>query len=111
MGFMQPSTSFERFLRVEQKSGESYIVPAAHYQEAVNAALGGDTVEDLGETWGVRLSAPGYMDCTDWSAPFATEEAALDHLAETFDLCRECFEDSCEAESAEACRAKSENES
>ncbi len=30
--------------------------------------------------WGARLSAPGYMDCTDW-AVFDTEEEAADHLA------------------------------
>jgi len=106
MGFMQPSTSFERFLRVEQKNGDSYIVPADVYTKEE-----GDTIEDLGLTWGVRLSAPGYMDCTDWMAPYPSEERALYDLAEVFDLCRECMEDDCEAESAEACRAKSEESS
>jgi hypothetical protein len=24
-----------------------------------------------------RLSAPGYMDCTDWSGPYETEEEAV----------------------------------
>ena len=24
-----------------------------------------------------RLSAPGYMDCTEWSGPFETEEEAV----------------------------------
>ena len=36
-------------------------------------------VEPLGAGWYSRLSAPGYMDCTEWSGPFETElEAVLD---------------------------------
>ena len=36
-------------------------------------------------TWGfgARLSAPGYMDCTDWCV-FDTEQEAIDYLEETY---------------------------
>lgn len=34
--------------------------------------------------WFSRLSAPGYMDCTDWSGPFPSEAAALAHLEEMY---------------------------
>jgi hypothetical protein len=27
-----------------------------------------------------RLSAPGYLDCTDWSGPYATEEEAVANM-------------------------------
>ena len=30
--------------------------------------------------WFSRLSAPGYMDCTEWSGPFNTEEEAAQSL-------------------------------
>ena len=30
-----------------------------------------------------RLSASGYMDCTDWSGPFETSDEAYENLAET----------------------------
>ena len=33
--------------------------------------------------YGARLSAPGYMDCTDWTV-FDTEQEAIDYLAETY---------------------------
>ena len=33
--------------------------------------------------WGARLSAPGYLDCTDWVL-FETKEEAESHLAETY---------------------------
>ena len=43
--------------------------------------------------WYARLSAPGYMDCTEWSGPFASEEEALADLVETFGLCERCKEE------------------
>ena len=33
-----------------------------------------------------RLSAPGYMDATDWTGPFATEEAALEAVQELYEV-------------------------
>jgi hypothetical protein len=33
--------------------------------------------------FGARLSAPGYMDCTEWSV-FATEEEAREYLVEVY---------------------------
>lgn len=33
--------------------------------------------------YGARLSAPGYMDCTDWCV-FDTEQEAIDYLEETY---------------------------
>lgn len=33
-----------------------------------------------------RLSAPGYMDCTEWTGPFATEVGARLYLADTYDI-------------------------
>ena len=34
--------------------------------------------------WFARLSAPGYLDCTDWSGPFDSEEEALEFLEEMY---------------------------
>ena len=40
---------------------------------------------DGGVIWGygARLSAPGYLDCTDW-AVFDTEDEAVEYLAEEY---------------------------
>lgn len=43
-----------------------------------------------------RLSAPGYLDCTDWGRCFPTEAEALRDLCETHGLCVHCMEMSCE---------------
>lgn len=32
-----------------------------------------------------RLSASGYLDCTDWSGPFETQREAEEHLVEMYD--------------------------
>lgn len=38
---------------------------------------------ELIEGWGARLSAPGYMDCTEWSV-FDSEEEAITYLDEMY---------------------------
>ncbi len=34
--------------------------------------------------WFCRLSAPGYMDCTEWTGPFESEEECVNYLTETY---------------------------
>ncbi len=47
--------------------------------------LEGNRVFSVEETtgYGARLSAPGYLDCTQW-AVFDTEQEARDYLEETY---------------------------
>ena len=35
--------------------------------------------------WYGRLSAPGYLDCTDWSGPYSSEEDADEALNDMYD--------------------------
>lgn len=42
--------------------------------------------------WGARMSAPGYMDCTDWCV-YDTEKEAWQELCDQNDLCEECGEE------------------
>lgn len=41
----------------------------------------------------VRLSAPGYMDCTEWSGPYATEAEAREYLTDSYDVDPDTGED------------------
>jgi len=57
-------------------------------QVEMNEILGGyydGTITDINLKvgYGARMSAPGYMDCTDW-AVFDTEAAAIAYLEETY---------------------------
>ena len=41
--------------------------------------------------FGARLSAPGYMDCTEWSL-YETEKEARLYIEESYDVCSYCGE-------------------
>lgn len=62
----------------------------------VFADLLGDDVwsveRDDSPKWYVRLSAPGYMDCTEWDGPHDSREAAGDALERDHDVDRETGE-------------------
>lgn len=40
--------------------------------------------DDAATGFYARLSAPGYLDCTDWSGPFDTEEEAIQAIYEMY---------------------------
>jgi hypothetical protein len=53
---------------------------------------------DKARGWFSRLSAPGYMDCTEWSGPFDTIEEAQADITETWDVdpvTGECLDSCC----------------
>lgn len=83
MAFMVPEYSNEAFVEIENKYGESRIVPAefADLEEGES-----ETNAWRGTHWFCRLSAPGYMDCTDWSGPFDTLEEAKQDIEVTYDV-------------------------
>lgn len=47
-----------------------------------------DSIESVALVEGIfaRLTAPGYLDATDWNGPFESERAAREFLAETYGL-------------------------
>ena len=98
MAFMEPQIEF----------GEWYEIDGPNGTEVIPADIVGDVdLDDFGsgndipdaldsycenrtaysiqkrEGWGARLSAPGYLDCTDWSV-FDSEDEARSYLAEMY---------------------------
>lgn len=112
MSFMVPFYSREDFLIVENTRGESRAFHAdvalssetlkrfRSRQETTNPKIL-DAVADYiegtpakvefvrGKYWG-HLSAPGYMDQTEWDGPHDTLEEAKESLADAYDCCPEC---------------------
>lgn len=106
MSYMQPQIRYGLWVRADFSDGVFFAnadsvrpLPSVGYTlreedagfddllDAVSSMLGGSGVPDsleVIEGWGARLSAPGYMDCTDWSV-FATESEANKFLAEYYD--------------------------
>jgi len=117
MPFMGPEAIFTKMLHVETSAGTmvfpSNLVPATPTAADVRDYCEGEpfvySTGDLDcerhEGWYARLSAPGYLDCTDWTGPHASESDALAALADLHDVCDKCWDqcyldgDSCEEDS------------
>lgn len=85
-GFMRPEVVRGDVWEVVTTDGTTYYVPADvvgndDLQSFVEGTI--DTYQLLANRWMARLSAPGYLDCTEWDA-FPTMSEALYHLAETY---------------------------
>lgn len=94
MGFMQKQIEEGFYFEIETNIGTE-IVPAgvigryaATHIEAFANYLEGEPLDDdelvpVKHGWLARMSAPGYMDCTEWSA-FATKQEAEDYLEDMY---------------------------
>lgn len=94
MAFMQPQVYFGGYFAVETTHGTE-IVPddvigrtMGTAAEAFENYVDGE-IEDPDEViehktgWLARLSAPGYMDCTDWTV-HKSESEARTYLSEAY---------------------------
>jgi hypothetical protein len=83
MAFMRPQYVRETFIWLEDTHGEVEVYPASvHMPEDVEP---GSTVTEVKGIF-ARLSAPGYLDATDWDGPFETIEEAQEHIRETYEV-------------------------
>jgi hypothetical protein len=96
--FMEPQiTEKERWAEVDTNCGTEWVpieqlgitLPDTNQVEACTELLRdyleGNRVFSVQERvgYGARLSAPGYLDCTEW-AVFDTEDEARAYLEETY---------------------------
>jgi hypothetical protein len=92
MSFMEHQIDYFSAWRVETDNG-TCCVPAdlvgtkelspEDRLETLAMYLEGDATGEAPELvigWFARLSAPGYMDCTEWSGPYETEAEASAEL-------------------------------
>lgn len=108
MGFMVPVIEKGIWYKAETAMGTIFAPADLLSREDLRREHGQRIEIEEIEGFGARLSAPGYLDCTDWTV-FNTEEEAKAYLVETYDLCSRCGEDS-EAEVCETCRTAEEEE-
>jgi hypothetical protein len=100
MAFMIPQYTQEPFWLVETTSGTE-AVPASlvgadpqgnlNKWPGLKQFLDGDLLDDeepelVKERFWARLSAPGFMDCTDWGGPFETLDEAKKYIEETYEV-------------------------
>lgn len=91
MGFMQRQITRKcSWYQVETSQGTEFVdADLVGKQEPADSDGLVDYCEGIPVSWeliqgyGARLSAPGYMDCTEWSV-FDTQEEAEKYLDETY---------------------------
>ncbi len=69
----------------------AFMIPTAQYLTADEAAEycyepGDIPNEPIEAGWYSRLSAPGYMDCTEWQGPYPNAFRALRDVCRTYDV-------------------------
>jgi len=76
------SDSFERLReRLREAFADSFMKPEAfRLDESTEYALAESGLDLEPGAIYARLSAPGFLDCTEWSGPFDTLDAAADEL-------------------------------
>lgn len=89
MSFMQPQIMKDDWYEVEANNGTDYVPVSACGKVKKTKQLrdyveGEPKSRKLLKGWfGARLSAPGFLDCTEWSV-FKTVEEAEKYLEETY---------------------------
>lgn len=94
MSHLESQAVFTKMLHIETTEGTELILsnlvhPTPTARDVRPYLIGdplsygtGDLKVERHEGWYSRFSAPGYLDCTDWSGPWPTEGEALAELAE-----------------------------
>ena len=89
MAFMKPYYTREPFHVGDTDAGERIAIPAEVYGTLDRFSEETGAVRDLetvtGSYW-CRLSAPGYMDATEWDGPHASLTAAKREIESMYDV-------------------------
>ena len=71
--------------RIREAFADSFMKPEAfRLDESTEYALAESGLDLEPGAIYARLSAPGFLDCTEWSGPFETIEAAGRYLIDTY---------------------------
>ena len=86
--FMKPQTLFDNWYLLETTEGGMCLPMSEFGDNLTDDDLAGAVNSDIEEVnkaqgFGARLSASGYIDCTEWTF-FDTEEEAVKYLIDTY---------------------------
>jgi len=81
MPFMIPDYVQESFAVGDNKYGEPRVVP---WEYRHDVEWDGKPEKEFG--WWAHLTAPGYMDQTEWSGPYDTLNEAKEYIEETYEV-------------------------
>jgi len=103
MSFMQPVIEFGKWYEIDTMNGTSFVPfdvigeinqsflgnpPSSYARKRVADYVDCDVKDintiEIREGFGARLSASGYLDCTEWTV-FDSEKEAKEYLVEMYD--------------------------
>lgn len=85
--FMEPETFKGYMWAVEDNHGEVFMYPVDYFdKEDVVHEVGKENIAKFKrlQGWFGRMSAPGYLDATEWIGPFRSEQDVLSELEEQY---------------------------
>lgn len=84
MAFMQPQYIKDKWLQIETDAG-TWFIPEDLGMDPADCVEGEIEETEVITGYGARLSAPGFMDCTDWCV-FDTLAEARSYIEETWEV-------------------------
>ena len=66
--------------RMNEEFSGQFMQPQAYRGIDIEEAILADGLDYEEDSYYCRLSADGYMDCTEWSGPFDSLEECAEHL-------------------------------
>lgn len=84
MPFMIPEYTDEDFVLMREGLFEDLLVPASIEADMIHDGYA--VYERYTAKFFCRLTAPGYMDCTDWSGPYDTLAEAREAIENMYDV-------------------------
>jgi len=85
--FMEPETFRGSMWAVETHNDEYFMYPVDYFdKEDVVHEVGKENIAKFKKLngWFGRMSAPGYLDATDWIGPFRSEQDVMAELEEQY---------------------------
>lgn len=85
---MKPVAEYMEVVTIDGAHGTTHYLDST-IADAINEYS--DSTEDIYDIevqsgWFSRLSADGYMDCTEWSGPYENERIAIEEICDLYDV-------------------------
>lgn len=77
--FIKPQINRDDWTMYEDENEDTWICPSDFYEHDLDRYV----LQEFENYFGVNLSTPGYVYCTEWVV-FKTEEEAVQYLLETY---------------------------
>lgn len=91
MAHMRPHYENTTMWMLTRPNGDSELFDVCEHacyeiERDIDIGNGESYIITCQQGWFARLSADGYLDCTDWGGPFYSEEGARGYIVDTYEV-------------------------